>query len=130
MTRTRAKELLPIIEAYANGADVEYRIHGDTGDTGDPWHLTSAPDWALGFDYRIAPKPVTRAWSKPEDVPGPVCWLRLPGGDVMVIGFDSRGIQYAGLDMIATWLWSQIDTVRYSTDRVTWHPCTVTEDAR
>ena len=53
MNRERAKELLPIIEAFANGEDIEYR-----------WKevpiwtlLTNQPEFNNVVEYRIKPKP-------------------------------------------------------------------------
>lgn len=54
MNRERAKELLPIIEAFANGEEVEYRWSevpqwADCGEVG--------PGFEDEVEYRIKPKP-------------------------------------------------------------------------
>ena len=54
MDRERAKELLPIIEAYANGADIECRYANS-----ELWR-TEVPEFASGTEYRIKPEP--REW--------------------------------------------------------------------
>ena len=125
MTPQRAKELLPILTAYANGEPIQYRR-----DNHSEWRDSFG---GLGFEaqgcqYRIKTKPVTRPWSKPEDVPGPVCWLMFPGGESLILGTSDSGIQYAGLDCVRTLPWRDLENVRHSTDRKTWHPCTVTEE--
>jgi hypothetical protein len=62
MTRERAKELLPIIQAYAEGKDVQVF-------DGCQWHDLSKPSPAFeGLEYRIKPEPKLRPW-KPEEVP-------------------------------------------------------------
>ena len=51
MNRDRAKELLPIIEAFANGVDIELYTDGK-------WtHVGPNPVWASPNEYRIKPKP-------------------------------------------------------------------------
>ena len=61
MNRDRAKELLPIIQAYADGEDVEYRLATRSG----KWHAFASgyePNFYEGNQYRIKPKPV-EAWA-------------------------------------------------------------------
>ena len=60
MNRDRAKELLPIIEAFANGDGVEYRPVG-CGDKpwralDDYWNMTETSMSRAHHDYRIKPK--------------------------------------------------------------------------
>jgi hypothetical protein len=55
MTREEAKELLPIITAFANGEEVQLYRPSENA-----WALKDNPDFtALPSDYRIAPKPRT-----------------------------------------------------------------------
>jgi hypothetical protein len=60
MDRERAKELLPIIQAFAEGKAIQWRAS-----LYDPWItidcLGDIPD-AKGFEYRIKPEP-----TKPRD---------------------------------------------------------------
>jgi hypothetical protein len=52
MTREHAKELLPIITAFANGEDIQSQSQG-----GD-WSMVDEPGFSLEPSrYRIAPKP-------------------------------------------------------------------------
>jgi hypothetical protein len=50
MNKARAKELLPIIEAFANGKTIEYLFSGE-------WRVAAFPDWNPGIKYRIKPDP-------------------------------------------------------------------------
>jgi len=125
MTPQRAKKLLPIIQHIAENGDDDLEYKNNTGQwvSASGIRLYETPE-----RYRIKPKPVTRPWSKPEDVPGPVCWLMFPGGESLILGTSDSGIQYAGLDCVRTLPWRDLENVRHSTDRKTWHPCTVTEE--
>jgi len=61
--RERAKELLPIIQAFAEGKTIETR-----GGPGGEWHRVKT-DWELPFDleceYRIKPEP-REFWVQPD----------------------------------------------------------------
>jgi len=46
MTREEAKELLPIIEHFANGGDIQHEDNGI-------WYDISCPSWLYGVTYRI-----------------------------------------------------------------------------
>ena len=70
MKREQAKQLLPIIKAFAEGKKIEHRS------TDDVWSVV--PDWAnLGFDddpedYRIKPEPKYRPFENAEE-----CWAEM-----------------------------------------------------
>lgn len=49
MNRERARELLPIIEAFANGEEIE-RYYGES------WNREIGPCWDPDSKYRIKPK--------------------------------------------------------------------------
>lgn len=86
---------------------------------------------AEGWLYRPKPVPKTRPWSKPDDVPGPIVWVRgnerdWPALIIMVqddgmwaMSSTSKNLELYGWDDSVTW--------QYSTDRKTWLPCEVTE---
>lgn len=61
MTRERAKELLPVIQAFAEGKAIEYRVIQER-----PWERIYDPGWDNGVEYRIKPEP--REW-----------WITMPG---------------------------------------------------
>lgn len=67
MTRERAKELLPIIQAFAEGKTIEYYDYND-----DDWVETSTPSWQVGVKYRIKPEPKYRPFKTQEE-----CWQEM-----------------------------------------------------
>ena len=64
MDRERAKELLPIIQAFAEGKKIECSVKGD-----DAWSDTFHPTWIDSRDYRIKPEPKYRPFKDAEE-----CW--------------------------------------------------------
>ena len=64
MTRKEAKELLPIISAFAEGKEIEYYDCND-----DDWIKTDTPIWASKINYRIKPEPKYRPFKSQEE-----CW--------------------------------------------------------
>ena len=63
MTREEAKELMPIIQAFAEGKTIEYREH-----VGE-WEEAHTPTWSSRLFYRIKPEPKYRPFKKQEE-----CW--------------------------------------------------------
>ena len=67
MTREKVKELLPVLEAYANGKTIQY--------CNQDYHWEDVkPDEQLDFggdviNYRIKPEPKYRPFNSPEE-----CW--------------------------------------------------------
>jgi hypothetical protein len=69
MNSTRAKELLPVITAFANGEDIEIK------DVGSGWLPTYDPTFSESFIYRIAPKPKTcERWCFAMFLNGSIFW--------------------------------------------------------
>ena len=64
MTRKEAKELLPIIQAFAEGKEIEYYDCND-----DDWIKTDTPIWTSKINYRIKPEPKYRPFESQEE-----CW--------------------------------------------------------
>ena len=64
MTRKEAKELLPIIQAFAEGKEIEYYDCND-----DDWIKTDTPIWASKINYRIKSEPKFRPFKSQEE-----CW--------------------------------------------------------
>ena len=67
MTREEAKELLPVIQAFAEGKTIEYYDYND-----DDWIETSTPIWQVGVKYRIKPEPIYRPFKNQEE-----CWQEM-----------------------------------------------------
>ncbi len=60
MNKERAKELLPVMEAFANGETIQWKT--DFVDESEPDELNDDDDFdpTLSLEYRIKPKP--REW--------------------------------------------------------------------
>ena len=70
MTREEAKELLPIIKAFAEGKEIQYRTCPDKWvdiEENERVNFTSPPS-----DYRIKPKPKYRPFKNQEE-----CWQEM-----------------------------------------------------
>ena len=63
MTREGAKELLPIIQAYAEGKAIEHSLDGRR------WFETRYPSWSQNLIYRIKPEQKYRPFKSQEE-----CW--------------------------------------------------------
>ena len=63
MTREEAKELLPIIQAFAEGKNIEYKNEFGS------WTATDCPLWTNHSKYRIKPEPKYRPFKTQEE-----CW--------------------------------------------------------
>lgn len=69
MTREEAKELMPIIKAFAEGKEIESRcIKGDKS----LWYDDEDPSFDNDLEYRIKPEPKYRPFSNAEE-----CWQEL-----------------------------------------------------
>ena len=69
MNRNQAKQLLPIIQAYAEGKAIESRcIKGDTS----LWYDDKDPSFDDDFEYRIKPEPKYRPFKGTEE-----CWKEM-----------------------------------------------------
>ena len=63
MTREEAKELLPIIQAFAEGKTIEFML------TDGDWQVANSPTWRSGLTYRIKPEPKYRPFKNNAE-----CW--------------------------------------------------------
>ena len=66
MTREEAKEVLPIIQAFAEGKTIEF-----INDDGE-WEEVDYPTWGKSFVYRIKPEPKYRPFKSKEE-----CWQEM-----------------------------------------------------
>lgn len=86
MTRGEAKELLPVIQAFAEGKKIEYHDDND-----DEWIETSTPVWQVGVKYRIKSEPKYRPFKNGEECCNemikhqPFGWIKAPNGDFLYI---------------------------------------------
>lgn len=64
MNKERAKELLPIIQAFAEGKEIEYRVKGE-----NVWSDIFYPTWIDDRDYRIKQEPKYRPFKDVDE-----CW--------------------------------------------------------
>ena len=127
MTNEQLRQNASAMLALADGKPIQVWFNHkweDYGLTPKDWHR---------FQYRPKPSPVTRPWSKPDDVPGPVCWLRSR------IATDCAFLVYA-IEMECVWVqcgkvisclgWRELVAGwECSADRKQWLPCTVKEEA-
>jgi len=121
MTREQAKQLLPIIQAFAEGKTIEYRK-----DPSDDWGSLTSYNFndPLGC-YRIKPEPKLRPWTKQEVPLG--CWVRYRGGDATEIlaRVNCKGCGIFGASMAFSFM---LEYYEHSTDQgKTWLPCGVVE---
>ena len=68
MDRERAKELLPIIQAFAEGKKVEMALFDNDGAISE-WADVFFPIWSDDHIYRIKPEPKYRPFEDAEE-----CW--------------------------------------------------------
>jgi hypothetical protein len=135
LTKKQLAQNADAMKAAIAGQPVQYKMHCN-----DEW-LEAPQDSVTGllwncnqFEYRPKPHPVSRPWSKPEDVPLN-CWIRVGQGEPerLVTMVASDGIRIAGVSCDSAFFrWQELAEGRelafgceYSTDRVTWKPCTV-----
>lgn len=142
LTPDQLRQYAAAMLALADGKPVQSRPPGD------PQWADISPEvltWNFKFnEYRPKPEPRVRPWSKPEDVPGPVCWIRgrhdlpYPHPDYreqLIIGFSNPTAFITAscgcepVVMSTQFSGCRWEHMEYSTDRKMWHPCTVTEEA-
>ena len=69
MTREEVKEMLPVLQAFADGKTIESRcIKGDKS----LWYDDEDPSFYNDFEYRIKPEPTYRPFKDAEE-----CWLEM-----------------------------------------------------
>ena len=66
MTREQAKELLPIIQAFAEGKTIEFR------NSDGEWEEAHSPTWNIRLIYRIKQEPKYRPFKSQEE-----CWQEM-----------------------------------------------------
>lgn len=139
--RKKCEHVCEILRAALAEEIVEFRADTDREwvrcDDGITLRLLINNPWL----YRVRKPPVTRQWCKPADIPGPVCYLRSIGyeeGFSLIIGARQdpsspglNGILLGAFRDGGTIIgWHELNHQEHSTDLKTWHPCTVTEEAK
>jgi hypothetical protein len=134
LTKEQLRDNAAAILTFTDGKPIELFTQGFWSEcrftAGDEHLLFKC--MSQGNHYRPKPQPVSRPWSKPEDVPLN-CWFRVGQGEperlVTMVAIDGIRIAGASCDS-AFFRWHEIAEGReYSIDRKTWKPCTV-EDAQ
>jgi hypothetical protein len=125
LTKEQLRDNAAAMLAFAEGKPIQFVASGYRATTpiwADTEELTHIHDiW-----HRPKPQPVSRPWSKPEDVPGPVCWIKSNSAfGAMVTGLHPDGLNCDGTRFRFREL--SLAKAEYSTDRKTWKPCTVEE---
>ena len=98
MTREEAKELLPIMQAFAEGKTIEYR------GIGGAWKVANTPTWSSCLFYRIKPEPKYRPFRNVEE-----CWQEMQkhqpfgwlkdtdtGGYIIISELDDEDMEISG----------------------------------
>ena len=60
MNRVKAKELLPIIQAFAEGKEIQYKYKGQLS-----WEMCINPQWDYDTEFRITPE---KKWYRPAQM--------------------------------------------------------------
>lgn len=129
MTNEQLRQTGLAMIAHAEGKPVQ--IASIETDNWETYGENEEPRWLVEkHRYRPKPEPVTRPWSKPDDVPGPVCWVRPFVNAVvcdLIVTISDKGFMRTG-PVFTTW--DDTADYEYSIDRRTWQPCTITEEAK
>lgn len=99
MDRQQAKELLPVIQAFAEGRPIEFK------DSYGKWVVgeTLAFNWPLK-NYRIKPEPKYRPFANAEECwqemqkHQPFGWIKASHGKFLIIGFKNNVIAFGRND--------------------------------
>ena len=114
MTREEAKELLPIIQAYADGKQIQYFEEYTRR-----WEDITAPSWIRGISYRVKPESKYRPFRNTKECwqemlkHQPFGWVKINGQYTNITKIDNKDLSFcAGL-------WYQIRRDEIVKDNVT-----------
>jgi hypothetical protein len=129
MTRERAKELLPVIQAYADGKTVQYKF-----DIDKKWNDVSggATDINVDMDWnwRIKPEPKLRPWKLSEVPVGRLINWKEWESPSIILCADCSGIAISGFNISPRFSFKELleNGMEHSLDGgKTWLPCGVEE---
>jgi len=127
MTRENAKDYLPLVQALAEGKNIQVRTPLTWVDADYSLIFTDPPSY-----YRIKPEPKLRPW-KPDEVPvgAVVRWKSNPQKRGLLTGCDEDYVYVAfNYALHRAELAGALVSYEHSTDNgATWLPCGVMEDA-
>jgi len=138
LTPEQLKQNAAAMIAFAEGKPIECLNRGGVEGRTPFWGMVRPEHHEIdttNFLYRLKHEPQFVPWDCPADVPGPVCWLGTDDQNdplwkncgSMVIGIDPEGvITLNSNDFLQkiTWEYLKCEKGIYSTDRITWKPCT------
>jgi hypothetical protein len=126
LTKEQLRDNAAAMLAFADGKPIQFNPSAnDDPDPDSIWWDTNDLTYIQTIWHRPKPQPVSRPWSKSEDVPLN-CWLRSPkyGNMHLVTHLSNQGTWGYTIGRLD---WHELGEYEYSTDRVTWKPCTVEE---
>lgn len=104
MNRQQAKELLPIIQAFAEGNTIEFRIKDGeepNGLRGWEWEEVDIPTFdTRRYEYRIKPEPKCRPFANEEECwqemqkHQPFGWVKASHGQFLITGLRKDGVAF------------------------------------
>lgn len=104
MNRQQAKDLLPIIQAFAEGNTIEFRIKDGeepNGLRGWEWEEVDIPTFdTRRYEYRIKPEPKYRPFKVAEECwqemqkHQPFGWIKASHGQFLIIKFRNNEIAF------------------------------------
>lgn len=104
MNRIQAKQLLPIIQAYAEGKTIQVKIQGDSKGT-EEWQDVINPDFdIIPSCYRIKPEPKYRPFENAEECwqemknHQPFGWVKAPHGYFTIMGVKTDEVCFGAKD--------------------------------
>jgi hypothetical protein len=118
MTPERAKELLPIITAFAEEKEVEEKPFGGSG-----WRVVRDTEWDNNSKFRIKGSEKLRPFTQLE-----ACKFRFYRDGVHGEWQSPEAIQWVGIRLRNGWIpFDNADGWQCSIDGVTWQRCGVEE---
>lgn len=134
LTTQQQEEAIGAIDAHRGGKPFQYfaKVVGEWRDVDN--NATPLECLMVAQLVRPKPEPKVRDWNCPADVPVD-CWLRLKSGNT---GWESRVIMVnhgrvtivgGHADTLTALAYDDLRNYEHSTDRKTWKPCVVSEEA-